>query len=456
MNIAIERLPDCKAVLNAEVPAEIVKETRDLVVGLFSQQAKVPGYRPGKTPRAVVEKRYAKQIDEELKERLFNRVFREAGETRDLEVLGIAKIDREVYNADGTFSMTTEVVTAPEVSLPDYKGIAVEIPKFAVDDERVAESLERMRSEHAEYVELEGRELAAGDVAVISWEAATLKDTGPEDGPDEENGGWLLEPREEYWIKLPAADAEDEPFLPGFAKQLAGLEAGETKDVEVTFDDSEAVFAGLRGKTAVFPVTVKSVREEKLPELTDELASKIAGGKTLEDLRAGIRANLEREADSVRDRLIKNQILTKLGAETAFELPRHMLFNETQRQVNDLVYQGYNRGMDDEAIRESEEQIVQEAQARAASNLKTSFILEKIAEAEKIAVTDGEVSNRVVMMAAQAGRPVKKVARQLRDANGFQRIRRELLVGKVLEFLKSNASVTEVDPPAGEDAGGAA
>ena len=151
-----------------------------------------------------------------------------------------------------------------------------------------------------------------------------------------------------------------------------------------------------------------------------------------------------------RNQVIDNQILAHLNDEMTFDLPQHIVFNETQRQVNQLVSRGYEQGMSEGDIEENQEDLMKSAETQAKNNVKTMFILEEIAQKEGISASQEEVSQRVMMMAQQQRRPVKKLARELRENNGFENIHQDIVISKTIEFLRSNAKVTEVDAPAEE------
>ncbi|MCB1229074.1 MAG: trigger factor [Verrucomicrobiae bacterium] len=441
MTISVERLPECKALLSVEIPSSEVSIERDRIVAAYAAQAKIPGFRPGKAPKSAVEKRYGKQINEEVSERLVSQACQKANTDEKVEILGISKVESELFGPDGSFAWAAEVVTAPEFVLPDYATIPVEVPKNEIADEQINGVLERMQQNHSEFNDVTDRALQAGDIAVIGW-TATL-DGQPLNDATEADVPQLAE-SEEYWVKLPA-EGEEDNFLPGFAEQLLGLSIDESKDIAVTLSD-EFQPEELRGKEVVFATTVKGVKEQQMPPIDDELAAKISEGKTLDELKEDIREGLKGEGERMRQNLITNQILAHLGQKLEFELPQHLVFNETQRQVNDMVYESYQRGADQSLIEEHQGEILENAQARAKVNLKTTFILEKIAEAENITVNDQELSRQIAMMAAQSQRPVKKVMRELRDRNAFGNVRHDIMIGKVLEFLRSKVELTEVDP----------
>ena len=445
MTIAAEKLSDCKVKLDIEIPASLVNDERARIVAAFTRQAKIPGYRPGKTPAAVIEKRFRKEIDAELRDRLINDACAEAGKQENLEILGLAKVENELFNPDGAFSLTAEVVTSPDFALPEYKGIEVKVPPIQVTDEKIDDVLKRMQQNFSSLKDIEDRPLQSGDIAVIAW-TATL-DGQPLNEAVEPEVGHLAN-SEQYWVKLPAEDEEDN-FLPGFAGQLAGLSPEDARDVTVTLPEDFQP-EELQKKEVVFAVKVLGIKVQELPEIDDDLARQIRPESNLADLREEIRVGLEQEQRNSRSENMTNQILRALGEDLEFELPQHLLFSETQRQVNGIVQDSYRRGADESLLKEHQEEIVQNAQARAAINVKTTFILEEIAKNEKITVSDEELSRQVAAIAAQSGKPFNKVVNHLKKNNGFAGIRHDLMITKVLAFLRENATVTEVEP-AGEE-----
>ncbi len=173
MNISVERLPECKARLSAEIPAETVKKTRREIVSTYATQAKVPGFRPGKIPTAVIEKRYAGPIEDELKDRLARSAYAEARTKENLTILGIAEVEREQFEADGSYMLAVEVVTEPKIEIGNYKGIPVEITKMEVSDEMIDGYLDNTRKQQAVPKDTD-RASKPGDLAVISY-VATLE-----------------------------------------------------------------------------------------------------------------------------------------------------------------------------------------------------------------------------------------------------------------------------------------
>lgn len=446
MNISVERLPECKARLSAEIPADVVSDTRKLIVSQYTQQAKVPGFRPGKIPASVIEKRYSGPIEDELKDRLARSAYQEAQQKEGINILGIAEVEREQFEADGSYMLAVEVVTEPDVEVADYKGIPVEVTKMEVSDEMVDGYLTNMRKQQAVPADVD-RAAAAGDLVVIEY-TATLDGESLEDKLEKEAGP--LAKGSDHWVDIPEEGEEPREFIPGLTGEIIGMSSGDEKTFDATFADDFPVEA-VAGKTVTYEIKAGQVKERELPELTEDFAKTI-GAESVEALRENVRGQFQQQLDQNRGQIIDNQILGHLNEEMTFDIPEHIVFNETQRQVNQLVQRGYEQGMSENDIQENQEDLMKNAETQAKNNVKTMFILDEIAEKEGISVSEDELSQRIYMIAMQQKRPVKKVAREMRDNNSFGEIRQDILISKTIEFLRENATITEVDPPADEAA----
>ncbi len=442
MNISVERLPECKARLSAEIPADTVTATRKQIVAAYAQQAKVPGFRPGKIPTSVIEKRYANPIEEELKDRLARSAYQEAQEKEDINILGIAQVEREQFEADGSYMLAVEVVTEPDIEIADYKGIKVEVPKMEVTDAMIDGYLDNMRKQQAVPKDVD-RAAAAGDLVVIDY-TATLDGEALEDKLEKEAGP--LAKGSEHWVDLPEEGQEPREFIPGLAAQVVGMSSGDSKTFDATYAEDFPVEA-VAGQTVSYEIKAGQVKERELPALDEEFA-KTVGAESLEALRDNVRGQFQQQIEQNRRQITDNQILGHLNEEMTFDIPQHIVFNETQRQVNQLVQRSYEQGMSENDIQDNQEDLMRNAETQAKNNVKTMFILDEIAEKEGLTVSEEELSQRVYMIAMQQRRPVKKVARELRDNNAFGEIRQDILISKTIQFLRENAEITEIDPPA--------
>ena len=446
MNITVERLPECKARLSAAIPAETVTRTRREIVSAYANQAKVPGFRPGKIPTAVIEKRFADSIEGELKDRLARSAYVEANRKESLAILGISQVEREQFEADGSYMLAVEVVTEPEVEVPEYKGIKVDVAKMEVTDEMIDNYLDNTRKQHAQPVDVD-QAARPGDLAVVNY-TATLDGQPLSELVEGEVGP--LATGSDHWVDLPEEGQEPREFIPGLASAVLGMSKGETKTFDATFAEEFPVEV-VAGKTVSYEVTVTQVKARELPELNDAFAATL-GLESLEQLKERVRGQFEQQRERMRVQVIDNQILATLTKDASFEVPQHIVFNETQRQVNQMVSRGYQQGMSEEDITKNQEDLIRSAEEQAKNNVKVMFLLDQIADKEGITVSDDELTQHVAMIAYRQGRPLKKVAREFRDREAFGELRHDIRINKTIALLRENAVLNEVDAPEGENA----
>jgi trigger factor len=432
MNVEVENLPNCLASLRIELPSDrVTKEWNDVVKG-FRQVAKIPGFRPGKAPVNVIEAKFKKEIQEELKKKLISESTREVIKEKGLKVLSISGVDDVEITPEKSMRFTTTLITAPEFDLPEYKGISIKVPDSTVTDEELEAAITNLRERHATFGEVEGRPLETGDFAVIDYE--TTLDGQPvlevvPKAPRMLGGG------KEFWIK-----ADENTFLKGFGDQLVGLSIGETREFDLPVGADYPV-SELASKTLHFRVTLKSIKSMQLPELNDEFAGQIAEGFNMDKLREALKGQLGIEKTQRVETLKHNQIIDYLISRVECELPQSYVRNETRRIMSDIVQQNQQRGISEELLRENEKEIINSASRSAKERLKANFILSRIATEEKIKVTSEDMNARIVQLAIQYRTTPDKMHSELEGKGALAQIEEEVLIGKVLDFLTSNANV---------------
>jgi trigger factor len=435
MNIAVEKQPKCIAILNVEVSSADVAAKRSSITSTYASQAKLPGYRPGKAPKTVIEKRFGKQISEELTESLFGAACDKALETENLKVLDFGFPDNINERPDGSIAFETRLILAPEFTLPNYKGIEIKAPSTEVTDEEINTQLESIRERLAEFEDVTDRAIQNDDIAVVDF-TTTLDGVSLTEAIGEK--GQYLAKRENHWLPV-----KEGSFLPGYAEQLVGSKTGDQKDVTITLDDAFP-FEELRGKAIVLHTTVQGIKAPKLPELNDDFAEKLVPGKTLDEIKAIVRENMGMEKTKQINELKVSQIVEKLNTAVSFELPEEIVKREVQNQANSLVEQGSQQGASDEDILKQQEEIFSVATKRAVTNLRTNFLLQEIAQAEKISVSDADLLGHLSQIAQQRKQPIKKVIKDLQKNRQIQSIRNSMLIGQTIDFLVEQANVTEV------------
>lgn len=438
MNINVEHQPNCRAALRVEVPAEAVKKQRAEITRNYANMARVPGYRPGKTPPSVIAQRYKEAIDGELQNQLVNQGCREAIQKENLEVIQILSVHDTKLQADGTFSFAAEIITSPKFELPEYKGIPVKLERVEVNDHDVEHEIYHLRERKQTFEDSE-QPSAIGSAVVLNY-TVTMDGTPLEEShPDlpahfrKIDGNWFLL-------------AEEDDFLPGFYAGLIGIKAGESRDLAITIQEDFHNDA-LKGKTIHFAIQCTGVKERKLPPLDDEFAASLLGeGATVQSLKDEILAQVRIRRENAREQARANQVLGFLHDKLDFELPQEVVEREAQRRTNDMAMRAAKNGMEQEEIMKHQEEIVNAATQQARQNVKVSFILGEIAKKEGITVGEQQLSFALANWASRSGMPMKKFMAEARKNNLIDRLREDLLLENAVDFLKSSAVVEEVDP----------
>ena len=435
MKVEVERQPGSVSKLQIELPPEEVEKEWDAIANSFARFAKIPGYRPGKAPRAVIDKRFRKEIQDELTKKLVSKSYHEAVEQEHLRVASLTNIEDIQFGEDKSMRFRATVVIAPEFELPDYKKIPVQLPDTKVSDAEIEEALERLREQSADFVDVPGRGLQMGDFAVLDFEGSVDSKPISEIAPQASKN---LQGGKKFWLHL-AADN----FLPKFCEQLVGQKPGETRLAIVEFPADFPV-KELAGKKADYAVTVREVKEKVLPPIDDALAAKIVTGKTLVDLRQLLEHDIEHAKEHDVERAKESQIMKYLHERIQFELPPALLQNETRRALAELVQRNRERGVTDEMLKEKERELIDGAAGVAAHRLKTNFILHRIVERENIEVAKEDVDLRIRQEAARYDISPEKMRKELQQKDVLDDVAEQILMGKTLDFLKANVSIEPV------------
>ncbi|MDQ6861700.1 MAG: trigger factor [Verrucomicrobiota bacterium] len=431
MKVEVEQQPHSVATLSIELPPEEVSKEWDSLAANYARYARIPGYRPGKAPKAVVEKKFRKEIQDELTKKLVSKSYHEAVAEKQLRVVSLTNLEDVEFGDDRSMRFRATVVTAPEFELPEYKNIPVELPSAEVKPADIDEAIERLREQAADFADID-RPLAMGDFAVIDFEGVIDGVAISEVAP---NASKNLHGGKKFWLHL-AADN----FLPGFAEQIVGMSKGDTRSVQVEFPADFPV-PEIAGKKADYAVTLDEIKEKVLPPVDDALAAKLLPGKNVEELRHTVEHSLENEKGHEVERAKESGIIRYLHEHISFDLPPALLKNETRRALNELVHRNRERGVPDEMLKGKEKELIEGAGSLAANRLKTNFILQRIAEREKIEVTREELQERIREQAQQYNVPLEKMRKELQEHDRLDGLAEEVLLGKTLEFLKANVSV---------------
>lgn len=426
MNTKVEKLEGNVVSLEISIPKEkfneALKKSYNKNVGKFN----VPGFRKGKAPMAIIEKQYGVEVFyEDAAELVCDETYPVAIEENNISPVDYPNIDIVQIGKDLDFIYTAKVTVKPEVKLGQYKEVEVKKIEYPVTDESVDAELNSLREKNARIITVEDGAVENGNIAVIDFEG--FIDGVPFEGGKGEN----------YELTIGSGT-----FIPGFEEQLIGLKVGESKDVNVNFPEDYHV-EDLKGKPAVFKVTVKEIKKKELPALDDELAKDVSEFDTLDELKADIKAKQEENNKLRAEREFENELITKVVEASEVEIPEVMIDREIDYMVKDLDnrlrYQGMDiqkyvemMGVTIDAIRNDFKEV-------AKTRVKTNLVLEAIAKAENITASDEAIEKRAEEIAQIYG--TKDTQKMKESILNTQReiINEELVNNMVIDFLVENS-----------------
>jgi len=424
--VAVEDAGTLRKKVTVTVPAEMISAKREEMFGELSASAQVPGFRIGRAPRRLLEKRFGKEVQSDVRNAILGDSLGKAMEKSELKVIGEPELDLDAIElpASGELVYSFEVEVAPEFELPELKGIPITKPAIAVTDERVDEAIERVRVTHAHY---EDTNDPAGDRDIV---VVAAKITG--DGIEETNTTATL--------RVAPGQIEGLPML-DLGEKLAGKTAGDTVEVTVKVPDVHPN-ESWQGKQATIELTVNQVRKRVLPEIDDEYA-KAMGYESLAELREGMKARMATQMDMEVRQAVRQQIDEYFLANTSFELPegavKHHAAKLLQRRRVDLLEMGLPAEQIDERMTQIQASVAEDARR----DLKLSFILDKIARDLKTEVSEEEINAHVAYMASQYGQRPERMRHQLEADGTLDHVVTSIRESKVVKQLLADAAVTE-------------
>jgi len=420
-----EKLEGNTGVLTVEVDVETVNNGLDTAFKKVSKQVNIPGFRKGRIPRSMFEKRFGvESLYQDALDAILPDAYISAIEETGIEPIDRPDIEIEQMEQGKELIFKATVQVKPEVKLGEYKGLEVEKMDTEVSDEDIDAELKQLQERQAELVVKEEGEVAEGDTVVIDFEG--FVDGEPFEGGKSEN----------YSLEIGSGS-----FIPGFEDQLVGVKAGEEKDVEVTFPE-EYHAEELAGKPAVFKVKLHEIKSKELPELDDEFAKDVSEeSETLEDLKASIKNRLVESKKNEAEQTLRNELVDKASENAEVEIPEVMITTEVDRMLKEfeqrLQMQGMTldlyfqfSGQDEDALRE---QMKEDAEKR----VKTNLTLEAIAKAENIEVDDEAVNEEMNKMAEAYKMELEEIKRLL--GGNLENLKEDLKIQKAVEFLVENS-----------------
>ena len=426
MSLQVEKLEHNMANLTIEMPSEDVENALNNAYRKNRNRFNIPGFRKGKATRAMIEKMYGPEVfyNDAADELIDLGYRRELDENRDLEVVSRPEIDITQLEKGKPFIFTAKVALKPAVELGKYKGVKIEKIDTAVSDEEVEKAINAERDRNARTISVDDRPVKDGDMTIIDFEG--FVDGEAFDGGKGENHPLTI---------------GSHSFIPGFEEQLIGAVIDEEKEINVTFPEDYHAEA-LKGKDAMFKVTVREIKEKELPELDDEFASEVSDFETVAEYRDSVRKDLEERKTENAKKEKEEKVLEAIVKDSRMDIPDAMVDEQVRRMISDYTQRLKQQGLTLEQyfmftgldMNKFTEQI----RPQAVKRIETSLVLEAIAKAEDFKVSDEEYEAELESMAGEYDMELDRLKGLLGD-DSREGIESDIRIQKAVDFVIDSA-----------------
>ena len=412
--------------MSVEIPSDVVDQERNKLVQQYAKLARVPGFRKGKVPPGVIRTRFSQDINEEIVRNLIPKYFREETGKQNLAPISQPQVT-DLHLHDGEpLKFTAEFEVLPEIPTEGYQNVKVEHSEASVTDEEVEETVNSLREQRATYEPIEDRAAQEGDYVQISFAGRDKSDA------------------EAKPVEVPSVMVElgGKNTVAEFTEQLRGTKPGDEKTFDVTYPDDYGD-QRLAGKAVEYQVTVKELKSKVLPEVNEEFIKELGQEdlKTADELRAKIREGMEHEKKHRAEHEGKDKLVDELVKLNEFPVPNAMVENQIEIRLERGLRALAQQGMRTEDMRKMDFARLREGQRDAATReVKASLLLEKIADAEKIEVSDDEIEREVASLARQSQQTPEAVRTRLTQDGSLDRIRTRIRNEKTLDVLYSRSA----------------
>ncbi len=408
-----------KREIAVEIPADVVQRETEALIQKYQKLARLPGFRKGHVPASIIRQRFSEDIKTEVVEALVPRYFRQEAEKQGLVPVSQPQVsDLHIHEGEPLrFKASFEIL--PEIKVEGYKELRADKPVIEVTDEEVRQALNHLQEQHASFDAIEGRALADGDFAQVSL-----------DGRPKVAGEGQPVHMDDVMVEIGGRNT-----MPEFTEHLRGASAGEEKTFEVKYPE-DSNDERLRGKTFDYTVKVLSLKKKNLPELNDAFAKELGDFTGIEDVKKRVRENMEAEKKHTAEHEAKDKLVAELVKRNEFEVPEAMV----DRQIDVRLERGLralaSQGMRAEDMKKMDLNRLRAGQRdQAVQEVKASLLLDRIADLEKVEVSDEEIDHEIEALALQTKQTSEAVRARLTRDGALDRIRNRIRNEKTLNFL---------------------
>ncbi|MCX5853702.1 MAG: trigger factor [Deltaproteobacteria bacterium] len=426
--VQVEEISSVKKKLLFDISWMDVKNELDEVYRDVGKNAKIKGFRQGKVPRKILETTYKEHVEGETITNLVNKYYWDALKEKGIIAVTQPDIDQNGIEDNKSFIFTATVEVEPAIDPKDYEGLILEKEEKQVTESDIESRLQEIRNMFGTMEEVsEDRDIKGGDFAVIDFEGTLDGESLKEMTAD----NYLLE-------------IGSSMFVPGFEDQIIGLRKGQTKQIEVKFPEEYRI-KRIAGKNVVFSVTVKNIKERKLPEIDENFIRNFEKYETLEDLKLDIKKNLEEENKANSETALKVLIVTKLLEKNEFDAPPSYVERQIYYMLVDTRKRMASRGMNTGEIDELSAKYREMYREEATRIVKSVLLMKHIAAKESITVDSGEIEEKIKEMALRRGQNFDEFKKSLEEKDMVDNLTNEILTKKVFEFIEEKSTMNVVN-----------
>lgn len=428
LTVKVEDISQVKKKMSFEIPWDCVKDELDSVYRDIGKKAKIKGFRPGKVPRKVLVNFFKSDAEGEAITNIVNKYYWQAVDDKGLVTLSRPEIEQNGLTENADFSFSAVFETEPDFEPQSYKGMELEKTVYVVADDDLQKRLQEIRKMFATMEDVvEDRPAAMGDFVTIDF-AGTLEG---EALPELKSDNYLLE-------------LGSNRFVPGYEEQIAGMKAGETKDIQVTFpeDYHEKKMAG---KDVVFQVTLKGIKEQKLPEIDENFVKNFDKYNSLDDLKNDVRKSMEDQGKRQSESLFHEKIIESLLKANEFEAPLSLVERQIYYLISDTQKRMRQAGMDEKNAMELSISMHDQFKNDAEKTVKSFLLLKKIGEKEAISVTDEDIDQHFKELASMHHTDYEVIKSAYDTDERMNSLKSELIHKKVFDFIEREANIKLVE-----------
>lgn len=432
MSVQVEKLEKNMAKLTIEVSAEEFEAAIEKAYQKNKGKITLPGFRKGKAPRKMIEKMYGAGIFyEDAANAIIPEAYAKAADECGEDIVSQPEIDVTQIEAGQPFIFTAEVALKPEVTLGEYKGLEVEKTEVSVSEEEVDKEVDRERENNSRMIDIDDRPVENGDMIKLDFE-------GFVDGEAFAGGKG-----EDYPLTIGSGS-----FIPGFEEQLVGAKIGEDVEVNVTFPENYQA-EELQGKAAVFKCKVNEIHVKELPEADDDFAQDVSEFDTLAEYRDDIRAKLLSRKEDEAKRAKENKVVDKAVENATMEIPEAMVNEQVRRMADDFTRRIESQGLTMEQYMQftgmTPDKVLEQMKPEALKRIQNSLVLEAIAKAEDIQISEERLDEEIAKMAEQYKMETEKLKEIMGDYEKEQ-MKNDLAIQAAVELITESAKEVEAAP----------